>query len=118
LIEDDEDLCHSLTDLLRDQGYRVSFATGIDHALNCLTKSDFHIILLDMQLPGGFGDEVFSKVRGIRNQVRVVLSTGHRQQMEERIQRALGDGADAVCYKPFQMAELLTPLKRLSDPLT
>ena len=118
LIEDDEDLCHSLMDLLRDQGYRVSFATELDSALHCLSKSDFHIILLDMQLPGGFGDEVFSKVRGISDQVRVVLSTGYRHEMENRIQRALTAGADAVCYKPFQMAELLTTLKRLSDPLT
>ncbi len=117
LIEDDEDLCYSLTDLLQDQGYRVHFATEIDEALRCVRGSEFQVVLIDMRLPGGFGDEVCAKVRGISDQVRVVLSTGHRQEMEQRIQSALGAGADAVCYKPFQMAELLTTLQRLTTSL-
>lgn len=117
LIEDDEDLCHSLTDVLQDQGYRVCYATQIDYALSCLRAAEFQVILLDMRLPGGFGDEVFSQVRGISDNVRVVLSTGHRHEMEDRIQRTLGAGADAVCYKPLQIPELLATLNRLTDPI-
>ena len=117
LIEDDEDLCRSLTDVLQDQGYRVCFATEIEHALRSLRGADFQVVLLDMRLPGGFGDEVFSKVRGISDNIRVVLSTGHRDEMEDRIQRTLCAGADAVCYKPLQMVELLATLHRLTQPV-
>lgn len=114
LVEDDADLCHSLSDLLQDKGYRVCFATAINQALSLLHDTDFDVVLIDMKLPGGFGDEVFEKVRGISDDARVVLVTGHRQEMDDRIQRSLAAGADAVCYKPFQLPELLDTLQKLS----
>ena len=84
LIEDDEDLCYALTDVLQDQGYRVCFATEIDYALRCVRGSEFQVVLIDMRLPGGFGDEVFAKVRGISDQVRVILSTATKWTSEFR----------------------------------
>ena len=115
LVEDDEDLCHSLSDVLQDQGYRVCFATEIERAMRCLRGTDFRVVLIDMRLPGGFGDEVFEQVRVISAEVRVVLATGHRHEMEERIRRSLDAGADAVCYKPFKLPDLLATLRRLTD---
>lgn len=114
VIEDDTDLCQSLSDVLQDQGYRVCLAPDIDPALACLRSTDFQVVLIDMKLPGGFGDEVFEKVRGISDDARVILMTGHRQDMEDRIQRSLNAGADAVCYKPFQLPILLETLQRLT----
>lgn len=114
LVEDDADLCHSLSDVLQDKGYRVCFATEIDSALSLLQDTDFHVVLIDMKLSGGYGDEVFLKVRDISDKARVVLVTGHRHEMEDRIQRSLSAGADAVCYKPFQLPELLGTLQKLS----
>lgn len=115
LVEDDADLCHSLSDVLQDKGYRVCFATEIDQALALLRGTEFRIVLIDMKLPGGFGDEVFQKVRGISDEARVVLVTGHRHEMFDRIERSLAAGADAVCYKPFEMPELLAILQRLTS---
>lgn len=114
IVEDDTDLCQSLSDVLQDKGYRVCLASEIDRALTCLRNSDFQVVLIDMKLPGGYGDEVYQKVRGISDDARVVLMTGHRQEMNERIQRSLDAGADAVCYKPFQLPELLSTLQRLT----
>lgn len=118
LVEDDPDLCHSLSDVLKDKGYRVSFATEIDRGLSLLCSSEFHVVLLDMKLPGGFGDEVFQKVRGISEGARVILMTGYRDEMEDRIRRSLDEGADAVCYKPFEIPEILTILQRLTTVQT
>ncbi|MDB5339296.1 MAG: Response regulator receiver protein [Planctomycetaceae bacterium] len=114
LVEDDADLCHSLSDVLKDKGYRVCFATEIDRGLTLLCGSAFQVVLIDMKLPGGFGDEVFQKVRGISEGARVILTTGYRYEMEDRIRRSLDEGADAVCYKPFQMPEMLALLQRLT----
>lgn len=114
LVEDDADLCQSMSDVLKDKGYRVCFATEIKRGLEFLCASEFQVVLIDMKLPGGFGDEVYQKVRDISEEARVILMTGYRQEMEDRIQRSLDEGADAVCYKPFQMPELLTLLQRLT----
>lgn len=114
LVEDDSDLCHSLSDVLQEKGFRVAFAMEIDQALACLRRTEFRVVLIDMRLPGAFGDEVFERVRDISDDARVVLVTGHRQEMEDRIQRSLAAGADAVCYKPFEVTELLATLKKLT----
>lgn len=114
LVEDDAELCCSLTDVLQDKGYRVCFATEIEYALSCLRDADFQLVLIDMKLSGGFGDEVLQKVRGISAGARAVMITGHRHEMEDRIQRSLDAGADAVCYKPFELPDLLATLKRLT----
>ncbi len=114
LVEDDADLCHSLSDVLQDKGFRVAFATEIDQALACLRQTGFRVVMIDMKLPGAFGDEVFERVRDISDDARVVLVTGHRHEMEDRIQRSLAAGADAVCYKPFELTELLATLKKLT----
>lgn len=114
LVDDDSDICRSLTDVLEDRGYRVCFATAIGEALSLVQSNQFQVVLIDMKLPGGYGDEVFQQVRTVSQQARVVLMTGHRTEMEDRIRRSLAAGADAVCYKPFQMPELLTVLQVLA----
>jgi hypothetical protein len=34
--------------------------------------------------------------------------------MEEKVRQILAEGADAVCYKPFDVTQLLDTLARLS----
>jgi DNA-binding response OmpR family regulator len=116
LIEDDAEMCRSMTDVLQDQGYRVCFATDLESAMICLRDAAFEVIFIDMMLPGIFGDEVYQQVRSVNADARVVMVTGHRHEMEERIRRSLDAGADAVCYKPFQFPELLATLRRLTQP--
>jgi DNA-binding NarL/FixJ family response regulator len=40
-------------------------------------------------------------------QARSVVITGYRSEMEQLVQKALASGANAVCYKPFEMELLL-----------
>jgi hypothetical protein len=40
--------------------------------------------------------------------------TGHRSEMDEVIQQMLTAGADAVCYKPFDVPKLLDTLQLLT----
>ncbi|MGL4551023.1 MAG: response regulator, partial [Gemmataceae bacterium] len=74
----------------------------------------FHVVLIDLRLPGGDGGSVFRLVREGNPHARTVLITGHRAEMGGVIDRALAEGADAVCYKPFDVPSLLTTLSALS----
>lgn len=116
LVDDDEELCLSLSDLLHDQGYRVCFATDIERAIHCLRESHFHAALIDMRLPGGFGDELFQKFREMSHNLPVILATAYRHDMDERIRQSLQAGVNAVCYKPFELPALLNTLKQLTAP--
>jgi DNA-binding NtrC family response regulator len=115
VVDDDTDLCQSLWDVLREWGYRVCMAHDEEEAGERLRGKAFHVVLIDMKLPRGDGSGVFRLVRQSNPQTRTILITGHRSEMDEMIQRVRTEGADAVCYKPFDVPRLLELLQRLSN---
>src|ERR1019366_8051095 len=108
VVDDDHDLCESLWDLLRERGYRVCLAHDEQQAAERLKGRDFKIVLIDMKLPSGDGTSVFRIVRETNPQARTVFIPGHRSEMEERIKQAMNEGADGVCYNPFDVPSLLS----------
>jgi DNA-binding response OmpR family regulator len=115
LVDDDRDLCDSLWDLLRERGYRVCLAHDASAAATLLEDASFHVVMIDMKLPHGNGQEVFRLVRRANPQARTVLITGFRSEVEELIRQIQSEGADAVCYKPFNVHQLLHTVGNLAE---
>ena len=113
VVDDDQDLCHSLWDLFRERGYRVCVAHDSARAQEQLQRTTFQVVLIDMKLPEGDGAQVFRMVREANPQARTVLITGLRSETDELVQQTLAEGADAACYKPFDVQTLLETLQRL-----
>ena len=67
-----------------------------------------------MRIPDGDGSTVFRTVRAANPQARTILITGHRSEMDQLIEQMIAEGADAVCYKPFHVPELLEKLEKLA----
>ncbi len=114
VVDDDPDLCANLWDLLRERGYRVAVAHDEGAAREQLRDSTFKAVLIDMKLPQGDGSAVFRLVRQANPQARTVVITGYRTEMDELVRRVVEEGADAVCYKPFDVPQLLETLGRLT----
>lgn len=114
VVDDDRDLCANLWDLFRERGFRVCLAHDEREAERHLKDTRFKAVLIDMKLPAGDGSTVFRLVRQANPQARTIVITGHRAEMDQRVQQVLDAGADAVCYKPFDIPKLLTLLNRLT----
>jgi CheY-like chemotaxis protein len=114
VIDDDPDLCANLWDLLRERGYRVAIAHDEEEATRHLQECDFTVVLIDMKLPRGDGGQVFCNVRQSNPKSRTIVITGHRVEMDPVVQRVVAEGADAVCYKPFDVPRLLSTLQQLT----
>jgi CheY-like chemotaxis protein len=115
VVDDDHDLCASLWDVFRERGFRVCLAHDEQEARQHLKNSTFKAVLIDMKLPAGDGTTVFRLVRQANPQARTIVITGHRGEMDQRVQQLLEEGADAICYKPFDIPKLLTALNQLTD---
>jgi DNA-binding NtrC family response regulator len=115
IVDDDADLCASLWDVFRDHGFRVAIALDATEAVRALDGGRQRVVLLDMKLPHGDGADVLQAVRERNPRARVVLITGHRAELEGVIQRAVTEGADAVCYKPFDMPMLVGTIQELAS---
>ena len=113
VVDDDPDLCDNLWDLLRDRGYRVCIAHNEAQAREQM-QGQPRVVLIDMRLPEGDGGSVFRLVRQANPQARTVVITGHRSEMDQAIRRIVQEGADAVCYKPFDVGKLSLTLEQLT----
>jgi two-component system response regulator HydG len=114
VVDDDHDLCENLWDLLRERDFRTGLAHDEDTAKQMLGRQDYDVVLIDMKLPKGNGRGVFRLVRETSPKARTVLITGHRGEMEEEVARLLKEGADAACYKPFDVDKLLETIRALA----
>jgi CheY-like chemotaxis protein len=114
VVDDDHDLCANLWDLLRDCGFRVCLAHSRNEAAGLLKERCFRVVLIDLKLPKEDGTEVFRLVRQSNPAARTVLITGFRSQMDHLVSRVLAEGADTVCYKPFDIPQLLTTVQQLA----
>jgi CheY-like chemotaxis protein len=115
VVDDDHDLCATLGDLLRERGFRVCLAHDERQARDHLKDTSFKAVLIDMRLPEGDGSTVFRLVRQANPQSRTIMITGHRSELDQRLRDILDAGADAVCYKPFDVPKLLDTLNRLTQ---
>jgi CheY-like chemotaxis protein len=115
VVDDDTDLCSNLWDLLRDQGYRVCIAHDELQAAMRVKERDYTAVLLDIRLSSDDGGEqVYHVLRESNPLASVVLITGSQMQSSTIVERLLAEGANAICYKPFDMQNLLETLQRLT----
>jgi two-component system, NtrC family, response regulator HydG len=113
VVDDDRDLCENLWDVLRERGYRVHFAHDVVDAERALAQRKFHVVLIDMKLPTGDGQQVLQALHEFDREARAILITGFAAEMETKVQKALQAGANAVCYKPFDVERLLSTVQQL-----
>jgi DNA-binding NtrC family response regulator len=114
VVDDDQELCETVLDLLQERGYRVTWACDAREANKRLSDQDFQVVLIDMKLPAGDGSQVLLQVKQSNPNAGTVLITGYRSEMETQIRQALKEGANAVCYKPFDVPQLLKTVEELS----
>ncbi len=108
LVVDDEPMALALVrNILNTGGYDPVCAQsgfeGVD--LFRRDKHSFDLVLLDLTMPFMDGEEAFNRLRKIRPEIDVVLTTGFCEQ--ERLERMMKAGLCGYLRKPFTNDELL-----------
>jgi DNA-binding response OmpR family regulator len=111
IVDDDQDHAESVADILQMRGYAVELAASGEQGISRFQETDFHIVLMDVKLPGMNGVETFAELRRIRSAARVLMMTGF--SFEALLAEAIGNGALGVLRKPFAISELLEALERV-----
>lgn len=62
------------------------------------------------------GQEVHRLIRQHDPDTRTIVITGLSSETGDLVQLVFNEGANAVCYKPFDVAALLDTVARLSKP--
>lgn len=111
LVEDNTDLCETVSDGLSAERHVVeSFHDGLD-AMNSLKMSDYDVIILDWDLPGMSGIDILKNYRTAGGVTPVIMLTG-KGEIEEK-EQGLDSGADDYITKPFELRELAARIRSL-----
>lgn len=113
VIDDDENLCNNMKDILSRKGYRVSIALDSNLALKKTKENHFDIMLLDMNLPPLNGLETYLTIRDIRPDVVVVIITGYLNEMNDLVNQAKQKGVYTCLEKPVNMDVLISLLEKI-----
>lgn len=103
LVEDDEGLSTGIKMALENKDTEIYPCFLLAEAKKLLKKQDFHLILLDINLPDGNG-LVFLKEIKQSSSIPVIMLTA--RDMETDIVAGLSSGADDYVTKPFSLAIL------------
>ncbi len=114
VVDDDTDLCESLWDILRDQGYRVSLAGSVSEASRRLHDRSFDVVLIDLRLPDGYGVSIAQRVRATMPEAHVVLMTGYGRELREIVGDMGLPPPECVRAKPIDIPRLLADLRRVT----
>lgn len=110
IIDDDELVSDSLTELLDSVGYQSSkFTTAIEF-LNNFNQQEIECILLDVRMPGMSGIELQHKLNAMNVKTPIIIMTGHGD-IPMAVQ-AMKDGAFEFMQKPFRDQELLDVISK------
>ncbi len=104
VVEDNEDLCQTLADVMRKEGHRVRTAFSGGQALSILRKDLIDLVLLDIKLPEIDGLRVLEEIKEIDPDLLVIMITAITDA--QPAVDAMKKGAYDYLMKPFELDEL------------
>jgi len=113
IVDDEESILTSLSDILRDEGYDVAVAkNGVD-ALRAYTMDPPDLMLLDIWMPEMDGMETLRRVRELAPTAQVMMMSGHGSI--ETAVKAIKLGAYDYIEKPLSLENVTLRVKHALD---
>ncbi len=115
IVDDEQGIRESLTDVLQDEGYRVEAVESGEACLELLAQRAFDVVMLDIWLPGMDGLAALEKIQALEHRPLVIMISGHGTI--ETAVRATKLGAFDFIEKPLSIDKTLLTLKHATDEL-
>lgn len=112
IIEDEKELCHTIADGLKMNGYEVDTCFDGLEGLELCTIETYDLIVLDLNLPSMDGMEVLRYFRQENTQTPVLILSA-RGQIDDKVS-GLDAGANDYLTKPFHFEELEARVRSLT----
>jgi CheY-like chemotaxis protein len=116
LVDDDPSVVEITAMMLERLGTRVTAFTDAGEALKAFEADPaaFDLVITDQIMPGMSGSALAEKILAIRNDMPVILCTGHEEHILE--ERAKGTDIREFVTKPIARAELAAAINRALLP--
>jgi PAS domain S-box-containing protein len=112
IIDDDVEICNTLTGILKDKGFAVNTAGSAKGAMNIMKKSRYDAVVVDIKLPDMDGTALIKELRKINPCLVCIIITGHADF--NNVYEAIKEGADGFFTKPFPVDDIV---QRINESL-
>ena len=113
VVDDDETTLSFLCPLLRDNGYDVRAATSLGAAQACIDRGEADLVVLDVQLPDGYGPSLLERLDRDGRHIPVIVVTGFGDI--DMAVEAMKLGAQDFIQKPVDVARLRQAVDRAAE---
>jgi signal transduction histidine kinase len=109
VVDDNAEFVKTVVRGLEKEGFEVTTAFDGHSAIRKVSSELPDLVLLDLKLPDLPGMEVFTEIRGLREETAIIIITAYGgEQVAINFMKA---GAADFLSKPFNMEDLLTAIK-------
>jgi PAS domain S-box-containing protein len=115
LVDDEEEILHVGSLMLKELGYQVLLAcSGRDAAAILeVDPQGVDLVILDMVMPEMAGGAAFDRLRAVRPDLRVLLASGY--SLNRQAQEVIRRGGSGFIQKPFDMVGLSRKIREVLD---
>lgn len=108
IVDDEEELCSSLAEILTTRGYRALFTTRSDKTEELLSREPVDLVVMDVRMPGLGGVDLLKQVREAHSDLPVIMVSGYGSI--ESVTRCMKYGALNFFKKPIDIPSLLAEI--------
>src|SRR5512136_483731 len=113
VVDDEENARQFVEEFLVSRGYEVVGAATLSEARTCLQRGDSDVVLLDVQLPDGYGPSLLYETSNLPVRPPIILITAYGDI--EMAVDAMKNGAHDFLAKPIQFSQLEKSLERATE---
>ena len=110
LVDDDRHVLGSMSDWLREQGYKTDTASSLGEGIAAVDRRNYDLALVDIRLADRDGFELLTHIRQKRPETSVIMLTGYGSV--EAAVEAIRQGAFDFLTKPLIDEELDMAIQR------
>ena len=110
VVDDEEDYCSNVADILGDMGYHIDVAYRGKDAIELATQRPYDLLLLDYKLPCMTGSELYKRLKEAGVTRPAIMVTGYASH--ETVEQAKAAGVGAVMEKPVDFGKLVSVIER------
>ena len=115
LVDDEEMVADIGKDLLEKLGYTILVAASGTEALKIFNanRDEVKLVILDMIMPDMSGGETFSRLKAIKPDAKILLSSGY--SLNGRASKIMARGCNGFIQKPFNLKQISRKIREILD---
>ena len=116
IVDDEENALRNISAFLEPKGFEIITATTVAEARTSLQRGEPDIVLLDVQLPDGYGPDLLEETVNYPMRPPIILITAYGEI--EMAVEAMKNGAHDFIQKPIEFTTLERSIKRANEIVT